>query len=70
MVEYKLRLLGRIEGKITLMQTYIPVNKSDWYGSYKIIVDKFVVYYSFSEDMNICYIEYFKHMSQIRDLKE
>jgi mRNA-degrading endonuclease RelE of RelBE toxin-antitoxin system len=69
-VEYKLRLLDRIENKITLMKTSMPVNRSDWHGSYKIIIDKFVVYYSFSDDQNICYIEYFKHMSQIHERRE
>lgn len=69
-IEYKLQLLDRIENKIALVKTSMPVNESDWHGSYKIIVDKFVVYYSFSDDQNICYIEFFKHMSQIRKARK
>ncbi len=68
-IEYKLKLLDRIEGKITLMKTSMPVNNSDWKGSFKITVDKFIVYYSFSNDKKICFIEYFKHMSQISELE-
>jgi hypothetical protein len=42
----------------------IPAGKEEWEGSYKIIIDKFIVYYSFSEDRETCYVEYFKHSSQ------
>lgn len=68
-IEYKLKLLNRIESKITLMQVSVPINNSDWKGSFKITVDKFIVYYSFSNDKKFCYIEYFKHMSQISELE-
>jgi len=68
-VEYKLRLLDQIEGKIDLMKTSVPVNHRDWQGNFKIIVDKYIVYYSFSDNENTCYIEYFKHMSQKNELE-
>jgi hypothetical protein len=64
--EYKKRLLKNIKGKISLLGTSIPAEKEQWEGSYKIIIDKFIVYYSFSEDRETCYIEYFKHSSQYR----
>jgi len=64
--EYKKRLLKNIQDKISLIGISIPAEKEAWKGSYKIIIDKFIVYYSFSEDQTICYIEYFKHSSQHR----
>ncbi len=62
--QYKKRLLESIQAKVTLLGTSIPVKQDEWKGSYKIIIDKFIVYYSFSEKRDICYIEYFRHSSQ------
>src|SRR5690625_615961 len=62
--QYKKRLLENIQEKVILLGTSIPVKQDEWKGSYKIIIDKFIVYYSFSEKRDICYIEYFKHSSQ------
>jgi hypothetical protein len=64
--EYKIDLINRIQVKISLLGKSIPANQSGWEGSYKVIIDKFIVYYSFSEDQSICYIEYFKHTRQKR----
>lgn len=64
--EYKKRLVLRIEERISILGTSIPVNTPGWEGSYKIIIDKFIVYYSFSRDGNTFYIEYFKHSRQKR----
>lgn len=65
-IQYKKRLVKMIEKKIKTLGTSIPVNQPEWEGSYKIIVDKYIVYYSFSENYKICYIEYFKHLRQNR----
>ncbi|WP_438313010.1 type II toxin-antitoxin system RelE/ParE family toxin [Sporosarcina sp. FA9] len=62
--EYKKHLLKNIQEKVLLLGTSIPVKKEEWKGSYKIIIDKFIVYYSFSEDQDVCYIEYFIHSSR------
>ncbi|QQK74615.1 hypothetical protein HUG15_02695 [Salicibibacter cibarius] len=62
--EYKKRLVKDSKQKVSLLGTSIPVEAAAWEGSYKIIIDKFIIYYSFSEDREICYIEYFKHSSQ------
>lgn len=64
--EYKKRLLKTIQEKVSLLGTSVPAKREEWKGSYKIIIDKFIVYYSFSEDGEICYIEYFMHSSQRR----
>jgi plasmid stabilization system protein ParE len=64
--EYKKDLVKRIQVKISLLGTSIPANQPDWEGSYKTIVDKYIIYYSFSVDQTICYIEYFKHSRQER----
>ena len=63
-IEYKKNLVKRMEEKILLLGKSIPVDKTDWEGSYKLIIDRYIVYYSFSLDQKICYIEYFKHSRQ------
>ena len=63
--EYKKRLVKKIDKKIPLLGTSIPVqDHHGWEGSYKVNIDNFVVYYSFSPDKKTCYIEYFKHFRQ------
>jgi hypothetical protein len=62
--QYKKELVKRIHEKISLLGATIPTNQPDWEGSYKIIIDKYIVYYSFSTDLRTCYIEYFKHSRQ------
>ncbi|MHC0037960.1 type II toxin-antitoxin system RelE/ParE family toxin [Pseudoneobacillus sp. C159] len=62
--EYKKDLVNRIHAKISILGTSIPSNQQGWEGSFKIIIDKYIVYYSFSNDHSICYIEYFKHIRQ------
>ncbi|MBY0149035.1 type II toxin-antitoxin system RelE/ParE family toxin [Neobacillus niacini] len=56
----------RIHAKISLLGTSIPANQTGWEGTYKIIIDRYIVYYSVSNDRTICYIEYFKHSRQKR----
>ena len=67
-MQYKKISASRIQEKIiiTILGTSIKADQSEWKGSYKIIVDKYIVYYSFSEDRTTCYIEYFKHLRQNR----
>lgn len=64
--EYKKNLAKRIQKKISLLKTSIPSNQLGWEGSYKIIVDQYIVYYSFSDNQTTCYIEYFKNSRQQR----
>lgn len=63
-IKYKLNLLERIEDKIITLGTSTRADKPEWKGSHKVHVDKFIIYYSFSEDKQTCFIEYFKHSSQ------
>lgn len=62
--EYKKNIVKRIQAKISLLGTSTPAYQPRWEGTYKIIVDQYIVYYSFSVDQTICYIEYFKHSRQ------
>ncbi|GGM18990.1 hypothetical protein GCM10011351_00950 [Paraliobacillus quinghaiensis] len=64
--EYKKSLVKNIEEKVSLLGTSIPVNEREWKGSYKLIIDKYIIYYSLSDDRTTCYIEYFKHSRQRR----
>ncbi|SET80071.1 ParE toxin of type II toxin-antitoxin system, parDE [Salinibacillus kushneri] len=64
--EYKRNLVKKIEEKIALFGTSIPADKPEWEGSYKIIIDKYIIYYSLSDNRTTCYIEYFKHSRQQR----
>lgn len=65
-VQYKKRLANKIQEKITILGTSIGADKSEWKGTYKVIVDKYIIYYSFSENQKTCYIEYFKYSRQHR----
>jgi hypothetical protein len=65
-IQYKKSLVNRIEEKILFLGTSIPVTERGWEGSYKIIIDKYIVYYSFTDKRTICYIEYFRHGKQKR----
>lgn len=64
--EYKKDLIAKIVDRISLLQTSIPSNQSEWEGTYKVIVDQYIVYYSISHDQTIYFIEYFKHSRQKR----
>ncbi|WP_161783091.1 hypothetical protein [Pontibacillus yanchengensis] len=44
--------------------TSTRADKPEWKGSHKVLVDQFIIYYSFSDDKQTCYIEYFKHSRQ------
>jgi mRNA-degrading endonuclease RelE of RelBE toxin-antitoxin system len=61
---YKKALVKRIEEKIVLLGPSIPANKPESEDSYKIVIDKYVVYYSLSSDRTICFVEYIKHSRQ------
>ncbi|SFL92953.1 hypothetical protein [Salibacterium qingdaonense] len=56
--EYKKYIVKRIKEKIGLLGTSIPADHLMWEGSYKVIVDKYVMYYSFSADKKTCYTEH------------
>lgn len=62
---YKKWLIKEIERKVSLIMTSIPAIEHEWKGTYRVFVDKYKVYYSFSEDKKTCYIEAFKHQHQI-----
>lgn len=64
--DYKENLINRMAEKIALLGISFPTDNPEWEGSYKIIIDKYIVYYSLSEDQTTCYIEYFRHSRQKR----
>lgn len=64
-VEYKKKIAREIERKITTLKTSMPTREENWKGTYRILVDRYKVYYSFSEDQQICYIEGFRHQRQL-----
>ncbi|GAB3065732.1 hypothetical protein GCM10027286_31410 [Virgibacillus ainsalahensis] len=60
-----MNLLERIEDKILTLDTSTRADKPEWKESHKALVDKFIIYYSFSDDKQTCFIEYFKHLVSI-----
>ncbi|WP_339251656.1 hypothetical protein NSQ43_15550 [Sporosarcina sp. FSL W8-0480] len=48
--EYKKDLVTKIQDRVSLIKTSIPSNQSGWEGTYKVIVDQYIVYYSLSDD--------------------
>lgn len=63
--DYKKRLLINIQNKILSIMESTPANEPEWQGNYRILVDKYKVYYSFSKDRRTCYIKGFKHQHQL-----
>lgn len=63
-IEYKKRLAIEIRNKILTMMETMPTNEQEWQGNYRIFVDSYKVYYSFSDDKRTCYIKGFKHQKQ------
>ncbi len=61
---YKRHIVKEIERKILFMMEVTPSKEPEWRGTYRILVGNYKVYYSFSEDMNHCYIEGLKHQHQ------
>lgn len=64
---YKVELVRKIQQKVAVVLETMPVNEPSWQGTYRILVDKYKVYYSFSEDKRICYIEALRHQHQQMD---
>ncbi|WP_375295227.1 type II toxin-antitoxin system RelE/ParE family toxin [Paenibacillus sp.] len=61
--EYRIRLVRNIQDKILTMES-IPAKEPSWQGTFRIIVDSYKVYYSFSEDRQTCFIEGLRHQRQ------
>jgi plasmid stabilization system protein ParE len=61
---YQINLVRAIEQKIAVLLEAMPANEPSWQGTYRILVDKYKVYYSFSEDKRTCYIEALRHQHQ------
>lgn len=61
---YKKALVIKIRNKIMTIMESIPAKEPGWKGNYRVLVDSYKVYYSFSEDQRTCYIKGFKHKSQ------
>lgn len=62
--EYKVHLVREIEQKISVLMKIVPSNEPSWKGTYRLFVDKFKVYYSFSADKRTCFIEALRHQHQ------
>ena len=61
---YKKALVQSIEYKIVAILRSMPSKEPKWKGTYRILADRYKVYYSFSEDHKTCYIEGLKHQRQ------
>lgn len=64
---YKIELVRKIQQKVALVLENMPSNEPSWQGTFRILVDRYKVYYSFSEDKRICYIEALRHQHQQMD---
>lgn len=61
---YKKRLVREIVNKINLVGKSVPSRDQGWEGTYKVLVHNYKVYYSYSHDGEICYIETVKHVKR------
>jgi len=62
--KYKQSFVRRIEDRIRTVMESMPSTEPGWQGTYKILVDWYKVYYSFSADKQVCYVEALKHQRQ------
>ncbi|MBP1988720.1 type II toxin-antitoxin system RelE/ParE family toxin [Paenibacillus eucommiae] len=62
--QYKKDLVCRIERQVLTLNEAIPVQEPSWKGTYRLLIDKYKVYYSFSEDKSSCFIEALWHQRQ------
>jgi plasmid stabilization system protein ParE len=59
--QYKIGLVKKIEQHIVTMSGVFVSDDPSWLETYRLLVDKYKVYYSFSEDKRICFIEAVLH---------
>ncbi|AXF55153.1 type II toxin-antitoxin system RelE/ParE family toxin [Salicibibacter kimchii] len=52
--EYKEQLLIKIRNKILSMMEAMPAHEPEWKGNYRVLVDNYKVFYSFSNDKEVC----------------
>ncbi|MFC9775335.1 type II toxin-antitoxin system RelE/ParE family toxin [Paenibacillus chitinolyticus] len=64
---YQIELVRKIQHKILLLSTAMPTNEPSWAGTYRIFIDRYKVYYSFSADYQTVYIEALRHQHQKSD---
>ncbi|TLS54121.1 type II toxin-antitoxin system RelE/ParE family toxin [Paenibacillus antri] len=62
--EYRIRLVRSIQDKILSLMVSMPAREPSWQGTYRILVDRYKVYYSFSDDRQTCFIEALRHQHQ------
>jgi hypothetical protein len=55
----------KIEQDIVTMSGVFASDEPSWLGTYRLLVDKYKVYYSFSADKQTCYIEAVLHQHQL-----
>lgn len=62
--KYKQSLVRRVEDHIRTVMESMPSTEPDWQGTFRFLVDRYKVYYSFSANKQMCYIEALKHQRQ------
>ena len=60
--EYQRKLVHEIERKIMLLGTSMPSREAAYRGTYRVLVGRHKVYYSFDGSGTVAYIESIKHM--------
>lgn len=61
---YRIGLVKKIEQKVSTLLDSIPVQDPAWEGTYRLLIDMYNVYYSFSSDKRSCLIEVVWHQRQ------
>lgn len=61
---YQIELVKRIEQKVVTLLESTPTQDPSWNGTYRLFIDKYKVYYSFSSDQQSCLVEAVWHQRQ------
>lgn len=60
--EYRRKLMRQIEHKVILLGTSMPSEEEQYFGTYRVVVDRHKVYYSLNSTGTVAYIESIKHV--------
>lgn len=61
---YQIDLVKRIEQKVVTLLESTPTQDPSWNGTYRLLIDRYRVYYSFSSDNRSCLVEAVWHQHQ------
>lgn len=60
--QYRRKLMHEIERKVILLGTSMPSQEDHYFGTYRVVVEPYKVYYSLGSLGTVAFIESIRHM--------